>query len=81
MKSLFKSYNTSTETYITDIIDTRIDIFISILFGITVVFLMYYVFLNKTKIRGPNSRDIINNIYFVDGKYYELEPKIISNAN
>lgn len=52
------------------------DIILSICFGIVIGYMIYKCYLRPTKIKGPDSKDIINKIYQIDGKFYELNPVI-----
>lgn len=53
------------------------DIFISMIIGVIFAIVIYRGYICPPIIRGPNSKDIVNKIYFHNGKYYELEPQII----
>ena len=50
----------------------------SIILGILVGLIIFYLFSFKVIFRGPNSKDIIGQVFFNknDGKFYKLEPKI-----
>lgn len=52
--------------------DTILNLFIGIFIGCVI----YKCFIRPTKIKGPDSKDIINKIYEIDGKYYELNPVV-----
>jgi len=52
------------------------DTMISIILGILCGIIIYRFYLCSPIIKGPNSRDIVDKIFEVDGKYYELEPVI-----
>ena len=52
------------------------DIILSVCIGILTGYVIYKCCICPTKIKGPDSRDIINKIYEIDGKYYELNPKV-----
>ncbi len=53
-----------------------INIILSIFVGIVLGIILYKGYICPPIVRGPNSRDIIDKIFEVDGKYYELEPRI-----
>lgn len=53
-----------------------IDIILSIIVGLVLGIILYRGYICPPIIRGPNSRDIIDKIFEVNGKYYELEPKV-----
>ncbi len=59
-----------------DKVVSRPDIVISILLGIALGFIVYNMYINPPIIKGPNSRDIIDKIFDVDGKYYEFIPVV-----
>lgn len=52
------------------------DKFISILSGILFGLIIYRGILCPRLFHGPDSRDIVNKIFKVNEKYYELEPII-----
>jgi hypothetical protein len=52
------------------------NIVLSVVFGIIISCIIFYVFVYEIIYRGPNSNDIRNNIYFVNGKLYKLTPVI-----
>ena len=52
------------------------DVFINILLGFICGIVLYRCYLFPPIIRGPNSRDIVNEIFKVNESYYELEPII-----
>jgi hypothetical protein len=54
----------------------KYDIFINILLGFICGIIIYKFYLCPPIIRGPNSRDIVDEQYEIDGRYYELEPVI-----
>ena len=56
--------------------DITIDIILSIFTGLVLGIILYRCYICPVIIRGPNSRDIIDKIFEVDGKYYELEPVV-----
>lgn len=56
--------------------NNKIDIFISVLIGIIFSIVLYKGYICPPIIRGPNSRDIIDKIFEIGGKFYELEPQI-----
>lgn len=53
-----------------------IDILISVVFGVVIGFILYRSCIKPTIVKGPNSRDIIDKVYVVDGKKYILEPVV-----
>ncbi len=53
-----------------------VDIILSIIVGFVLGIILYRGYICPPIVRGPNSRDIIDKIFEVDGKYYELEPKV-----
>lgn len=53
-----------------------VDILLSIIVGLVLGIILYRGYICPPIVRGPNSRDIIDKIFEVDGKYYELEPKV-----
>lgn len=53
-------------------IDTYISASIGVLFG----YLIFNRFINRIVIHGPNSADIINQVYEVDKLKYKLKPYI-----
>jgi hypothetical protein len=53
-----------------------IDIIISILIGFIFGIILYRFYVAAPIVRGPNSRDIVDKIFQVDNKYYELEPVV-----
>lgn len=55
--------------------DTR-DLFINIIIGIAMGCILYRIFFDTSIIRGPNSKDIVNQIFVLDGDKYKLEPKV-----
>lgn len=52
------------------------DMLTSIVLGILCGIMIYRFYLCASITRGPNSRDIVDKVYKVDGKYYELIPII-----
>lgn len=52
------------------------DVFISIAVGIILGIILYRFYICPPIMRGPNSRDIIDKVFEVNGKYYELEPVV-----
>ena len=52
------------------------DILISVLLGVVLGVIVYNMYINPPIIKGPNSRDIIDKIFKVDGKYYEFIPVV-----
>ena len=54
----------------------KMDIFISLLVGVILGIVLYRGYICSPIIKGPNSRDIIDKIFEVDGKFYELEPQV-----
>lgn len=56
--------------------DTMIDIILSLCVGILIGYVVYKCYIRPTKVKGPDSRDIIDKIYEIDGKFYELNPKV-----
>ena len=67
--SLIKKINVNSGEYM-------IDIIISIIMGIVLGSILYKCYICPPIIRGPNSRDIIDKIFEVNGKYYELDPQV-----
>lgn len=57
-------------------INVYFDTVISILLGALIGLVVYRVYICPKVIRGPNSKDIVDKIFEIDGKYYELEPII-----
>lgn len=55
---------------------TNMDIIISMLFGLICAIIIYRFYICPPIVRGPNSRDIIDKIFEIDGKFYELEPVV-----
>ena len=49
---------------------------ISIVIGFIVGCILFYLFMYNEIYRGPNSKDVVNKIYYVDGKMYKLKPVI-----
>ncbi len=49
---------------------------ICIVFGIIIGYLIFTCFINKPLVKGPNSRDVIGDVFNVDGKLYTFEPMI-----
>jgi len=54
----------------------QIDMTINLIVGIVLGIILYRGYIRPPIYKGPNSRDIIDKIFVVDGKYYELEPSI-----
>lgn len=52
---------------------------IDISLGVIIGYFLYKKFISPTVIKGPNSKNIINNIYNVDGRLYRLRPVICAN--
>lgn len=50
------------------------DVSFSVILGILLAIVIYRFYLCAPIIKGPNSRDIVNKVFKIDGKYYELEP-------
>ena len=68
---------------IDNMVSLRPDNLISVLLGIVLGFIVYNMYISPPIIKGPNSRDIIDKIFEVDGKYYEFMPVVcgcISNG-
>lgn len=54
---------------------------IALLIGIILGALLYFLFLNKIKYRGPDSNIIRKKIYKVDNKCYKFKPTIYMCPN
>lgn len=52
------------------------DLILNALIGIVLGYILYKGYLCPSTVRGPNSKDIINTVYNVDGKLYILEPVV-----
>jgi len=59
----------------------QIELLISVILGIILGVILYKFYLKKPIIRGPNSRDIVDKIFELNGKYYELEPHVCGCIN
>lgn len=44
--------------------------------GFVIGYLIYIMVLNPTVFKGPNSKDIINLVYNINGKQYILDPVV-----
>jgi len=53
-----------------------LNLLISISLGVLLGIIIFNWYLFPPLVKGPNSKDIVDKIFFVDGKYYELEPII-----
>jgi len=51
-----------------------LNIIINVLVGMILGILLYKGYICPPVVRGPNSRDIVDKIFQVGDKYYELEP-------
>ena len=69
---MFEDIPSASERIMGNIIDIILSIFVGLVLGI----ILYRGYICPPIVRGPNSRDIIDKIFEVDGKYYELEPKV-----
>jgi hypothetical protein len=54
-----------------------INLIFNILFGLSIGIIVSYLFINKDKYHGPNSKDICKKIFRYNSKCYKLVPKII----
>lgn len=52
------------------------NIILSLCIGIVIGYIIFKCCVRPTKIKGPDSKDIINKIYEIDGKHYELKPVV-----
>lgn len=57
----------------TELLNIILSLVIGIAFGIIIFYIYIYVCQNK---HGPNSKDIIRNIYRYNDRCYKLEPVI-----
>lgn len=57
------------------------NILVSILVGIILGIILYRCYICPPIVRGPNSRDIIDKVFEVNGHYYELEPVVCGCLN
>lgn len=55
---------------------SKLDILINIIVGFILGYILYRGYLFPPKIKGPNSRDVIDKVYNVNGKKYILEPVV-----
>lgn len=53
-----------------------LNIIISILSGVVITLILYYLFYSTTVYRGPDSNVIRNQIFKDNGKCYKLEPVV-----
>lgn len=51
-----------------------LNIIINVLVGIILGIILYKGYICPPVVHGPNSRDIVDKIFQVGDKYYELEP-------
>ena len=59
----------------------HLNIIISILIGVTFGIVLYKGYFNSSVTRGPNSKDIVDRIFTVNGKYYKLVPQVCGCVN
>lgn len=57
------------------------DIVINVLIGIVLGYILYKGYLCPTTFHGPNSRDIMDKVYNVNGKLYTLEPVVCASVH
>jgi hypothetical protein len=57
-----------------DIVNNNLNIMINVLMGVILGIIIYKGYICPPVVRGPNSRDIVDKIFHVGDKYYELEP-------
>lgn len=53
-----------------------VSIVVSVVLGIILAIILYRGYIRPPITRGPNSRDIVDKIFKVNDKYYELEPVV-----
>jgi len=53
-------------------VNNIMDSVVSITLGVLLAMVIFTCILRPHVIRGPNSRDIVDKIFEVDGKYYEF---------
>jgi hypothetical protein len=56
--------------------NAMINISISLILGMLLGIIIYRFYLFPPIVRGPNSRDIVDKIFEVNGRYYELAPVV-----
>jgi hypothetical protein len=57
------------------------NILVSVLTGMMISCLIFYLFFYNVIYRGPNSNQIRKNIYYIDDKYYMLQPVVVKNTS
>ena len=55
------------------------NVLISLIIGSLLGIVLYKGFINPTIIKGPNSRDVIDKVFLVNGKYYKFEPQVCAS--
>jgi hypothetical protein len=54
--------------------NANLDIFVNLLLGFIIGIILYRFLICPPILKGPNSRDIIDNVFEHEGKYYRFEP-------
>lgn len=57
------------------------DTIMSVLIGVLLGLVIYRFYLCPPIVRGPNSRDIVDKVFKINGKFYEFEPIICGCLN
>lgn len=52
------------------------DVLYSVIIGIVVALVLFFLFSDKEIYRGPNSKEVKSAIFRSDNKCYEFEPKV-----